>query len=205
MQPQNNQAEHNKTGKGWIKRITVWGTLGCCLILSTLVGVLLFYIKMPVHVNRDLSDKLPWCSGGIVIDKLKVSWKDASHHPTLSKRTRLYPEATLRLASAPGKGRIDVVFLNPDGTQVGDTHNLRYSDGQFEKRKDRISVAEGNEATVWLETGYSSSDLFAVQSLDRKENLWRVVLIHRAENTNEAVRLGQVSIKAEITPAEGKQ
>lgn len=204
MQQQNYQAEQKKAA-GWIKRFTVWGVLGCSLISAALVGVLWFYIEMPMHVNRDLSDARPWSDGELEIVEVEATWKDAGNHPILSKRTRLYPEVSLRLAAAPGKGRIDVIFLNPDGTQVGDPHNLHYTNGQFEKRQDRISVTEGNKATVWLETGYLSLDHFELHRINMEENLWRVVLIHRPEGANQTTRLGQVSIKAEITPSEGKQ
>ena len=204
MQQQNNKAEQKKTA-GWIKRFTVWGVLGCSLILAAVVGILWFYIEKPMHVNRDLSDTRPWSDGSLVVDEVAAAWKDAGNHPIMSKRTRLYPEVSLRLSAAPGKGRIDVIFLNPDGTQIGDTHNLRYADGQFETRRDRVSVTEGNKATVWLETGYLSLDHFALHRINMEENLWRVVLIHRPEGTNQTVRLGQVSLKAEITPSEGKQ
>ena len=197
MQQQNSQ-ETAKIGMIWSKRFTVWGALGCGLILAALVGILWFYLEMPMNINRDLSDKQPWSNEQLVIDNVSAAWKDAGNNPTLSKRTRLYPEVSLSLVSAPGKGRIDVIFLNPDGTQVGDTHNLRYADGKFEKRQDRISVTEGNNATVWLETGFLSLDHFALHRVNLEENLWRVVLIHRPEETNKATRLGQVSIKAEI-------
>ncbi len=151
-----------------------------------------------MHVNRDLSDKLPWQQGELLVEQVDVSWKNAQGNKLLEKRTHLYPEARVVLGNAPGKGRIDVIFLNPEGTQVGDTHFLRYENGQFEKRDDRTSRADGKSATVWQETGYESADIFALHHVNMEENLWRVVLIHRSENAPGGIRLGQRSIKAEV-------
>lgn len=202
MQQQNSLQEQKK-GMGIGKRITLWGALGGGLILATLAGILWFYIEMPMHVNRDLSDDLPWKHQDLVIDNATAAWKDATGNPILAKRTRLYPEVSFNLVSAPGKGRIDVIFLNPDGTQVGDTHNLRYADGQFEKRQDRISETSGNKATVWLETGYTSTDFFDLHRANQEENLWRAVFYYRPDGNNKAIRLGQLSVKAELVRAEG--
>lgn len=153
-----------------------------------------------MHVNRDLSDKLPWQQGELLVEQVDTSWKNAQGNKLLEQRTRLYPEARVVLGHAPGKGRIDVIFLNPEGTQVGDTHFLRYENGQFEKRDDRTSRAEGNSATVWLETGYESADIFELHRVNLEENLWRAVLIHRTETAPSGIRLGQRSIKAEVIP-----
>lgn len=172
--------------------------MGYGLILVAIAGIILFYIKMPMHVDRDLSDKLPWANEGLVIDEVEAVWKSSRGNEILAKRTYAYPEASIRLGAAPGKGRIDVIFLDSLGTQIGDTHYLRYENGQFENSQDRVSKSEGNTATVWLETGFESADLFTLHRADRQENLWRVVCIHRPEGASVGTRLGQRSIKAEI-------
>lgn len=179
-------------------RFTFWGIMGYGLILVAIAGIILFYIKMPMHVDRDLSNKLPWSHAGMVITEVEAVWKSSQGNEFLAKRTYAYPEARIQLGAARGKGRIDVIFLDPLGTQIGDTHYLRYENGQFENSQDRVSKSEGNTATVWLETGFSSADLFTLHRANREENLWRVVCIHRPEGAPSGIRLGQRSIKAEI-------
>lgn len=196
MQEQNSQEKPKRR-----IRFTLWGVLGYGLILLAAIGVLVFYIRMPMHVDRDLSDKLPWVNEGLVIDEVEASWKSSQGNELLSKRTVLYPEASIRLSAAPGKGRIDVIFLDSMGTQIGDTHYLRYENGQFEESKDRVSESGGNTATVWLETGFESMDLFTLHRANSEENLWRVVCIHRPDGS-PGIRLGQRSIKAEVKSTE---
>lgn len=179
-------------------RFTFWGIMGYGLILVAIAGIILFYIKMPMHVDRDLSNKLPWSNAGLIIEEVEAAWKSSRGNAFLSKRAYAYPEARIRIGAAPGKGRIDVIFLDSSGTQIGDTHYLRYENGQFEKGQDRVSQSEGNTATVWLETGFESADLFTLHRANRQENLWRVVCIHRPEGATAGIRLGQRSIKAEI-------
>lgn len=199
MQEKNNQQKQQseKTGK---KRFTVWGILGGGLVLFAFVFIIWFYSWMPMHIERDLSDKLPWVQDGLAVKEVKAGWKSAAGNAFLAQRTHLYPEAKIVLEQAAGKGRIDVIFLNPEGTQVGDTHFLSYENGQFEKKNDRTAQTDGTAATVWLETGYDSADLFTLHRMNQVENLWRVVLIHRAEKSPNGVRLGQRSIKAEVIP-----
>lgn len=197
MQEQNSQEKPKNR-----VRFTIWGVLGYGLILLAAIGILVFYTWMPMHVDRDLSDKLPWTNEGLVIEEVEASWKSSQGNAHLSKRTALYPEADIRINAAPGKGRIDVIFLDPMGTQIGDTHYLRYENGQFEKNQNRVCQSEGNTATVWLETGFESMDLFTLHLANREENLWRVVCIHRPEGASEGIRLGQRSIKAEIKSTE---
>lgn len=153
-----------------------------------------------MNIDRDLSDKLPWVMDELTVEEVETHWKSSEGIEMLSQRIHLYPEARIVLGQASGKGRIDVIFLNPEGTQVGDTHYLRYENGQFEKKKDRTSQADGNTARVWLETGYQSGDHFALHRVNTEENLWRVVLVHRTESNPKGIRIGQQSIKAEIAP-----
>lgn len=198
MQEENSQQTvetKNKTPRN----ITIWGILGCGLIAAALIGIVWFYFWMPMNVNRDLGNELPWQQGDLVIEKVDAQWKYAQGNTRLAQRTHLYPEVRIQLGQAKGKGRIDAIFLNPDGTQVGDTHFLRYEDGQFEEKNDKISRSEGNSITIWLETGYTSEDLFALHRINEDENLWRIVLIHRSESNPQGVRLGQRSIPAEAT------
>lgn len=196
MQEQNSQEKPKNR-----IRFTLWGVLGYGLILLAAIGILMFYTWMPMHVDRDLSDKLPWTNEGLVIEEVEASWKSSQGNELLTKRTALYPEASIRLSAAPGKGRIDVMFLDSMGTQIGDTHYLRYENGQFEESQDRVSKSGGNTATVWLETGFESMDLFTLHRANREENLWRVVCIHRPEGSSGS-RLGQCSIKAEVKSTE---
>lgn len=200
MQEQNSQDKPKKR-----VRFTLWGVLGYGLLLVAIIGVILFYIRMPMHVDRDLSDKLPWTNGDLIVEEVEAEWKSSQGNELLAKRTYLYPEARIRLGAAPGKGRIDVIFLDSLGTQIGDTHYLLYENGQFEKSQDRVSSSGGNTATVWLETGFESKDLFTLHRANREENLWRVVCIHRPEGANIGIRLGQRSIKAEVKTPEQEQ
>lgn len=196
MQEQNSQEKPKSR-----IRFTLWGVLGYGLILLAAIGVIVFYIRMPMHVDRDLSDKLPWTNEGLIIEEVHASWKSSQGNELLSKRTVLYPEASIRISAAQGKGRIDVMFLDSMGTQIGDTHYLRYENGQFEESQDRVSKSGGNTATVWLETGFESMDLFTLHRANREENLWRVVCIHRPDGS-PGIRLGQRSIKAEVKSTE---
>ncbi len=197
MQEQNNQnnAESN-TKKP--RRSILGSIMGCSLIALALGCGIWGYSQLPDSIGRDLSSPLPWSHGELVISSLDAGWHSTEGNSRMEKRTRLYPKATIKLKSAPGKGRLDVVFLDSLGTQIGDTQYLRYDNGQFAPKNDLTAKAEGDTASCWIETGFLSDDMFTLHRMNLNEALWRVVIYHRDTTNNTIVRLGQISIPAEV-------
>lgn len=184
------------------KQYSLWGIMGILLVLGALVYGCYAYTLLPGGEHRDLSNDFPLENGGLSIREVKACWKSSAGNDAMRSRTALYPEVTIELEAAPGKGRIDVLILDHLGTQKGDTHYLRYSNGQFDKKQDRVSQVEGKMAKVWLETGFDNANMLEVHRINQKESLWRVVLIHRPDGAAEPIRLGQVSIPAELNKKE---
>lgn len=198
MHEQKSQNEPNREAAKGVRR-RIGSLLGYGLTAILVVGCVIWgYNRMPNGQHRDLSTALPWENNGLVLSEIEASWCNTAGNERMSKRTHLYPRVRLRLGAAPGKGRLDVIFVDSLGTQIGDTHYLRYENGQFRKEDDLIVKAEGDTATCWLETGFPSDDMFTLHRMNQDEALWRVIVYHRTDGTSGSVRLGQCSIPAEV-------
>lgn len=172
--------------------------IGAVLVLLFLAAAIWIDAQRPDSRHRDLSDDVPWKHAGLVVSEVDVAWRSTAGNERMQKRTRLYPEARIRLAAAPGAGRLDVIFVDSLGTQIGDTHYLRYRDGKFLAKEDLTVRTEGDTAICWLETGFPSDDMFTLHRMNHNEPLWRVIISHRVDGTEGCVRLGQRSISAEV-------
>lgn len=198
MQEQNSQTEQKNNRTTPQKKGVRGIIIGTILAGVALGGIFWGYSQLPDGCHRDLSLDLPWENAGLIISEADASWRCTQGNVRMEKRTRLYPHVTFKLKAASGKGRIDVVFLDPLGTQIGDTHYLRYENGSFQEKDDLTVKAGGDTVSCWLETGFPSDDMFKLHQINQQEPLWRVVVYHRIEGTPGSVRLGQISIPAKI-------
>lgn len=184
----------------WLKKIRWWNLFFLAafggVLLVALAVVLYTYRDLPLAEHRESSTGFPVNGAGIRLADVQGEWKSSKGNARMELRTAYYPQATLTLAPGGGSGVFLVRFLNNKHEQTGEIFNIPYRDGQFVRKDDVNIKAEGLNATVQMEGGYSDHDSYMLHCLNEQEFLWRVCVWQQPEGTRDTIYLGYRTIPA---------
>lgn len=192
------QAQKAKIWWGIVKKVGVknliWMTLFSGLVVMVLGAVFYTYRHIPVAHWREYGSELPIKGLGIEITDLEATWKSSAGNSRLELRTAYYPEVRLTLGNSTGSGIIILRFIDSRRIEKGSPIMLRYSDGGFQTINDLDRKAEGKNAMVLLERGFTNPHDYRLHQLTEEEPLWRVQIFQRPADRNETFFLSERTI-----------
>lgn len=184
--------EQKKTFK-MKKTDMAWGAAALVILFVTLAWFSATLHHAPQSEWRILQCNFPWETEGVSIEKVEASWKSSKGDARMELRAFSYPVCHITLGKAEGKGVFTLRFLDPVGNQMGDRIRIGYQDGQFRTSHSNSMQVTEKEATIRLEDGFSSSDLYKLHQVNQQEKLWSVEVTCIPEGS-EPQHMGYVSI-----------
>ena len=175
------------------KKDRLWGLIAL-LILFT--GALCFWFiigKAPKAEWRNAYTKLPWEAAGVCIDEAEATWKSSRGDARMELRAYCYPTCRLALQEAEGKGFISIRMYDSQGTQMGDRVRIHYSNGKFQPVQSNSVQVTDTEASIRLEDGFKTADLYKLHQINEKEKLWTIEATCHPDG-GEPEQLGHLSI-----------
>ncbi len=172
----------------------LWGLIAL-LILFT--GALCFWFiigKAPKAEWRNAYTELPWEAAGVCVNEAEATWKSSRGDSRMELRAYCYPTCRLALQAAEGKGFISIRIFDSLGTQMGDRVRIYYSNGKFQPVQSNSVQVTDTEASIRLEDGFKTPDLYKLHQINEQEKLWTVEVTCHPDG-GEPGKLGHLSIQ----------
>lgn len=156
----------------------------CIGALIAITGILLLSTNTHLRgdAERGAHTPFPWKAAGVSITDARAAWLPASEHPRLKDRPNYlgkiayFPAASIELGECEGSGRLYASFCNSVGNRVGNLVVLRYSNGNFEQKKEPGISVSGKKALISIEAGLEDDAALTEQQLREDIPLWTLKL-----------------------------
>ncbi len=192
------QEKKAESERSFVKRIGLTNlicmVMFCGMVVVVLGALLYTYRSIPLSDWREYSSELPMSGNGIEIEELQAEWKSSAGNKRLELRTAYYPQLKIKLGKGNGSGIIFAKFINSRRAEQGAPAAVHYRDGNFLPVNDYNIQAEGKNALIILEKGFTQADTYKLHQLNENEPLWRVQIFQRSSDNYTTYYLGDCTI-----------